>query len=41
MKQTKEKIINIKSLRKDLLKIRDNLLKENKVYGDRHTKRIK
>lgn len=36
-----EKIINIKSLRKDLLKIRDNLLKENKVYGDRHTKRIK
>ena len=33
-----EKIININSIRKDLLKIRDNLLKENKVYGDRHTK---
>lgn len=37
----KEKIININSIRKDLLKIRDNLLKENKVYGDRHTKRLK
>lgn len=33
-----ERIININSIRKDLLKIRDNLLKENKVYGDRHTK---
>lgn len=32
-----EKIININPIRKDLLKIRDNLLKENKIYGDRNT----
>lgn len=33
-----EKIININSIRKDLLKISDNLLKENKIYGDSPTK---
>ena len=36
-----EKIININSIRKDLLKISDNLLKENKIYGDSPTKWLK
>lgn len=32
------KIIKISSIRKDLLKITDNLLKENKGYGTKYTK---
>ena len=33
-----EKLIKINSIRKDLLEITENLLKENKKYGYKHTK---
>lgn len=33
-----EKLIKIKAIRKDLLEIAENLLKENKKYGYKHTK---
>lgn len=36
-----EKLIKIKAIRKDLLEIAENLLKENKKYGYKHTERDK
>lgn len=36
-----EKLIKIKEIRKDLLEIAENLLKENKKYGYKHTERDK
>lgn len=36
-----EKLIKINAIRKDLLEITENLLKENKKYGYKHTKRDK